>query len=221
MKNMSDAIIDDDAVRFGKLLQDEPSLASRRYDADQLFNEKIFHWIYVGDTALHLAAAGYRVRLVEALLRAGADANARNRRGGTPLHYACDGFISGPDYDAQQQVVTLKLFIDAGAHIDLQDKNGASALHRASRTRCAEAVKFLLSAGVDTSLRNTSGSSAFHLAVQTTGRGGSGEPEAKEAQRRIIEAFLEHGVSTALRDGKCQTVLECARSAWVREILMR
>lgn len=220
MKNVSDAIIDNDEVGLSTLLQDNPSLAMARFTTDQLFNEKIYHWIYVGDTTLHLAAAGYRVNLVQLLLRAGAHPNATNRRSATPLHYASDGFIGGPDYDARQQVITLQLLLAAGAHINAQDKNGASALHRATRTRCADVVEFLLSAGADATLRNASGSSAFHLAVQATGRGGSGEPEAKEAQQAIINAFLRHGVNPQLRDGKCQTVLDCARSAWVREILL-
>jgi len=43
-------------------------------------------------------------------------------------------------------------------------------LHRAVRTRCAAAVRFLLQAGADPTTRNKPGSTAFHLAVQNTGR---------------------------------------------------
>jgi hypothetical protein len=39
------------------------------------------------------------------LLSAGANPNAaRNRRKSTPLHYAADGFITGPGWDANRQV---------------------------------------------------------------------------------------------------------------------
>ena len=48
------------------------------------------HWLYVGDTPLHLAAASLRGRAARLLLRHGGDPNATNRRRATPLHYACD-----------------------------------------------------------------------------------------------------------------------------------
>jgi ankyrin repeat protein len=116
-------------------------------------------------------------------------------------------------------VQTIRCLLDAGAAINAQDKNGAAPLHRAVRTRCAAAVECLLTAGSDPALRNKPGSAPFHLAVQNTGRGGSGAEEAKAAQRQIIREFLSFGVSTALKDGKGKSVLECAKSDWIRDML--
>jgi ankyrin repeat protein len=109
--------------------------------------------------------------------------------------------------------------LDAGAEINAQDKNGAAALHRAVRTRCAAAARFLLKAGADPTLRNKPGSTAFHLAVQNTGRGGSGTDQARAAQREIIEAFLRFGVSPAIKDCNGKSVLDWVKSGWIRELL--
>ena len=106
----------------------------------------------------------------------------------------------------------------AGADVNAQDKNGAAALHRAVRTRCAAAVRFLLKAGGDPTLRNKPGSTAFHLAVQNTGRGGSGTAKARAAQREIIEEFLRFGVSPAIKDCTGKSVLDWVKSDWIREM---
>src|SRR5881628_2558394 len=197
------AILDDDRPRVKKLLKAEPRLATCLIDAARLYESTIVHWIYVGDTALHLAAAGYRVELVRLLLAAGADPNSTtNHRQSGPLHYAADGYINGPAWNAKRQVETIECLLDAGAEINAQDKNGAAPLHRAVRTRCAAAVKCLLEGGSDATLKNKSGSTPFHLAVQDTGRGGTGAEGARAAQRQIIGEFLALGISTALKDGK-------------------
>jgi hypothetical protein len=213
------AIIQDDMAQLKSWLATDQGLVTRLANEERLLESGIFHWIYVGDTALHVASAGYCVRLVQLLLTAGADPNAAaNRRRSTPLHYAADGFIAGPAWDPNKQISTLQLLLAAGSKLDSQDRNGATALHRASRTRCAGAVQCLLAAGADPTVRNESGSTSFHLAVQATGRGGSGEQAARDAQRFIIEAFLSHGVSPNLIDGKGHTVFQCARSDWIRAI---
>ena len=216
------AIVDDDADTVGVLLKADPTLAMRRFSTPNLYRSRIFHWIYVGDTALHLAAAGYRVKIARLLLNAGADPNAAtNHRKSTPLHYAADGFITGPVWDADKQVRMIDCLLRNGADLHLQDANGATPLHRAARTRCTAAVKYLLQAGADPTRKNKPGSTAFHLAVQNTGRGGSGAPEAIEAQRQIIDEFVRAGVDLNLKDGKGKTVMECARSAWIREALAK
>jgi Ankyrin repeats (3 copies)/Ankyrin repeat len=213
------SILDDDREKVHELTTADSSLVSRRVSEARFYDQKIFHWLYVGDTSLHLAAAGYRVEIVKLLLAAGSDPNASmNHRHSGPLHYAADGYIIGPAWDEERQAKTIECLLGAGADVNAQDKNGAAALHRAVRTRCAAAARVLLEAGADPSLRNKAGSSAFHLAVQNTGRGGTGTDEARAAQRQIIEEFLRFGVSPSIRDGKGKTVLDWAKSAWIREM---
>jgi ankyrin repeat protein len=220
MKQLLTAIVDDDRASVKDLLNKDPQLATRHIDEAKLYDAKIFHWIYVGDTALHLAAAGYRVELVQLLLSAGADPNSiANHRRSSPLHYAGDGYIIGPEWDPTRQVKTIRCLLDAGSRINAQDKNGATPLHRAVRTRCAAAVECLLAAGADPLRKNLPGSTPFHLAVQNTGRGGSGDEKARDAQRQIIETFLSRGISVKLKDGKGKSVLEWAGSSWIRELL--
>ena len=70
------AIVDDDRPAVKALLKADGGLATGLIREPKLHDAKIFHWIYVGDTALHLAAAGYRVEIIRLLLTAGADPNA-------------------------------------------------------------------------------------------------------------------------------------------------
>src|SRR5438477_8768476 len=109
------AILDDDRPRVKNLLKADPRLATCLINEARLYESKIVHWIYVGDTALHLAAAGYRVELVDLLLAAGANPNAvTNHRRSGPLHYAADGYVISPTWDADRQVKTIRRLLDAG-----------------------------------------------------------------------------------------------------------
>src|SRR6266404_319350 len=214
------AMLDDDRPKVKKLLKADPRLATGLIDTARLYESKIVHWIYVGDTALQHVAAGYRVELVRLLLAAGADPNSTtNHRHSGPLHYAADGYINGPDWNAKRQVETIQCLLDARAKINPQDKNGAAPLHRAVRTRSAAAVKYLLERGSDAVLKNKPGSTPFHLAVQNTGRGGTGAAVAIAAQQEIIEEFLSSGVSAELKSSSGKSVFDCARSSWIRNIL--
>jgi len=215
------AILNDDRVRVQELLTQSAALTTARATKPHL-ESRIAHWIYADDTALHVAAAGYRVEIAKLLLEAGADCGAVGKhRHSQPVHYAADGSLEHPNWDAKRQVRMMELLLEAGADVHAQDKNGATPLHRAVRTRCAAAVECLLKVGADTTLRNKPGSTPFHLAVQNTGRGGSGSEPAKMAQREIITAFLEHGTSPAIKDAQGKSVLDWAKSGWIRELLSR
>ncbi len=217
-----DAIYDDDQKSVKALLRADSLLATASIKKSKLYEGKILHWIYAGDTPLHLASAGHRFEIVRLLLARGADPNANgNHRQSGPLHYAADARIGLPAFDEKRQLETISCLLEAGAKINATDKNGATPLHRAVRTRGAAAVRFLLKSGADPRIRNHPGSTAFHLAVHNTGASGSGSEGAKAAQRRIIEAFLTFGISLREKDGRGQSVLDSARSEWIRELLKR
>jgi hypothetical protein len=214
------AILDDDRAKVKKLLDNDPDLSQRGVSEGGRYELRIAHWIYSGDTALHVAAAGYRVEIAKMLLAAGANSgSAKNRRCSQPLHYASDGHLDSPAWNPGRQVAMIRLLLKAGANMNAQDKNGATPLHRAVRTRCAAAVKCLLEAGADPTIRNKPGSTPFHLAVQNTGRGGSGSEKARTAQREILQAFLERGVSPTLTDARGKSILDWARSGWIQKLL--
>jgi ankyrin repeat protein len=90
------------------------------------------------------------------------------------------------------QAATVACLIEAGADPNALDKNGATPLHRAVRTRCAAAVKVLLENGAHPRRKNKNGSTPMLLATQNTGRGGSGSREAKAQQEQIVGLLQEH-----------------------------
>ena len=176
-----------------QLLRATPRLAvaklergATRATADELFLPECHMHVYAGDTALHVAAAVYDVGFARTLLAAGADVRARNRRGGEPLHAAVNGAPGSSEWDPERQAAMVTFLIEAGADPDAVAAGGVTPLHRAVRNRCASAVRALLDAGADPHRSNDNGSTAVMLAGWTTGRGGSGSPEAKAEQARIL-----------------------------------
>src|SRR5262249_39615863 len=150
--------------------------------ATPFFLERIQHYVYAGDTALHLAAAAYQVSIARDLVARGAPERAKNRRGAEPLHYACDGHPGSRRWDPAARSATLKCLLAAGADQNATDRSGVTPLHRAVRTRSAAAVRLLLESGAGARQANGRGSTPLHLAVQTTGKGGSGNAEARQQQ---------------------------------------
>jgi hypothetical protein len=162
-----------------------------RDDAVSWYLTVIEHYVYAGDTPLHVAAAAYRPDIALLLLARGALVGARNRRGAEPLHYAADGGPNLSTWDPGAQAATVTCLIEAGANPNALDKGGVGPLHRAVRSRCTAAVRALLAGGADPNLANKSGSTPLALATQTTGRGGSGSAEAKREQVEIVRLLRE------------------------------
>jgi len=182
-----------DPLAASQIIESRPELASEplvvgasRQVAASYFISEIQHYMYAGDTALHIAAAAYRIALVRELVARGAAVDAVNRRRQQPLHYAVDGGPGATHWDPRAQAATIDALIELGADPDAADVGGVTPLHRAVRNRCAAAVRTLLDRGADPQRKNANGSTPAQLATQTTGRGGTGTPEAKAQQAEIL-----------------------------------
>ncbi len=215
-------VVKGDLAEVSRCLENVPSYAhapaetgATRQDAETFFFPEISHYLYAGDTALHMAAAAFQLPVAELLIAQGADCRARNRRGAEPLHYAADANHWAPA--AQAGMITH--LISLGADPNARDQSDVAPLHRAVRTRSLPAVQALLAGGADPRMPNHAGSTPLHLAVQTTGRGGSGSEQAREQQAGIIGCLLQYGARPADPDGNGKTVLEAARSERVRALL--
>jgi hypothetical protein len=167
-----------------------PALATARLPRTDefLLTERLVQ-LYEGDTALHAAAFSYDVDIARELLARGADIHAVNRRKAEPLHAATAGGPRAPGRDPKRQSDVIRFLIAAGADPNVTAADAVTPLHRAVRNRCAAAVETLLEAGADPRQPNKKGSTAFDLAQWTTGRGGTGTPEAK-AEQQIIQELL-------------------------------
>ncbi len=198
LRNSVDAIVDNDEARFCSLIAESPALAiatffqgAKREGPVPFFIKEIGHYVYAGDTALHFAAAAYRRKMAEKLVQVGAGPRAKNRRGSEPLHAAAFGSPGSERWDPGAQVETITCLIKAGADPNASNMDGATPLHRAVRTRCVAAVRTLLDHGASPAIRNKNGSTPLEIASRTTGRSGSGLPEAKTQQQEILLLLQE------------------------------
>lgn len=187
------AIAVGDTASAGQLLAESPALAhmcfhkgTTRQETKAYYLDAIGHCVYAGDTALHIAAAAYREDMVRTLLSKGSNVRAKNHRGAEPLHSAAVGSPGSPTWNPRAQITTIRCLIEAGADPNAANAEGATALHRAVRTRCAAAVKALLDGGADALRQNKSGSTPMRLATLNTGRGGAGSAEARQQQAEIV-----------------------------------
>jgi ankyrin repeat protein len=209
-------LIDEEEVAL--VLRAAPGAHRTRASRDVLV-DSIPHWLYVGDTPLHLAAAALRAEVAEVLLQSGADPNAENRRAATPLHYACDARPgSGGVWNPAAQVALIDLLVKHGARLDHGDRGGATPLHRAVRARSAGAVRQLLVLGARTDCRlRARGSTPLHLAAQSTGA--SGTAGTLDLQIEIIDLLRQHGADFTAVDADDRTPLDWATVDRVSEAL--
>ena len=128
-----------------------------------------------GNDLLESAKLGQPVRVKE-LLAKGASVHVVDRRGFTPLIWACaSGSLAvanlllenGSFLDARAKDGLTPLMLASGAPANVSDERGVTALMLAARTGSLGMLQALLSRGADTTARDVSGQGVFEWAEQS------------------------------------------------------
>ncbi len=144
------------------------------------------------ESPLIAAAKTGDVTSVKSLLGKGADINARDGYGRTPLHWVAQW--------GRKEVV--ELLLANKADVDAKDKVGQTALHLAAYDGQKEIVEVLLAHGADVNAKDEDGETPLHkTAVSLTCR------QCKE----VVEVLLAHGADVNARDKNGETPLEKAK----------
>lgn len=111
--------------------------------------------ITTGETALHIVTARRDLVWMQFLVAKGANVNARNGKGETPLEMAAElGFVEGVDF-----------LIGVGAKVDETNNTGSTPLIDAVSRRDLSVVRSLLKAGANPDRPDNSGRSARDYAT--------------------------------------------------------
>ncbi|KAK7698592.1 hypothetical protein SLS64_012331 [Diaporthe eres] len=112
-----------------------------------------------GETPLHFAAREGNREAVEMLLDYGADVNAFDDDGMTPLHRAIES-------EPLKESPAAKLLLSHGAALEPRDEWGSTAVMLASKRGDTELVRLLAEAGADLKAPNFSSWTCLHFAAE-------------------------------------------------------
>lgn len=132
---------------------------------------------YANRTPLHVAAFFSQAEIAKFLISKGANVNAKNEKGNTPLHIA-----------ASISLDVSKILIENGADVNAQNIYGITPLHFSAKKKEADVTLFLLSHNVEVNIQHDKSTPPpLHWA-------------AKNNSWQNVKVLIEHGADVNIQD---------------------
>lgn len=154
-----------------------------------------------GNTALHrLCTSFYDITKVEtmvSLIASGANVNATNNLGQTPLHIAAQN-IGGWDNNDPPVNEPFQLLVYKKADVNARDNQGRTPLHVVSLSDSSfkdQATRLLIAAGANPNLQDNEGMTPLHLVAKA----------GKSFSEGAVQGLLDAGANPNLRDNHGRT----------------
>jgi ankyrin repeat protein len=154
-----------------------------------------------GNTLLHMCGYGSSWEKVADLIAAGANVNATNHLGQTPLHKFAER-IGGWDMNEGGAREPFRFLLKSGALVNAPDSRGLTALHVLASADTAfkeEAVDALIAAGANPNLKDRRGRTPVHLFL-------SG-PWPWDSAGECLQKLARAGADFSIKDNEGKTPL--------------
>ena len=149
---------------------------------------------------LHNAVRAGDIEQVKLLISKGADVNAKDARGFTPLHRVC--------FSISKNAIA-ELLIDKGANVNarITDVNdGRTTLHCVATSGNVEIGKLLIAKGVNIDAKENNGGTPLHRACLS-------------GRKNVVVLLIAKGADLNVKNNKGQTALSLAKEGKYNEII--
>ena len=156
-------------------------------------------WDSTGTSLLFFRKESIYVLRLQVLLDHGANADAENDEGKTPLHLVSQG-----DYDSQELGVNIaRLFLERGVNVHAQDKDNNTPLHSAAFSGMLEISRVFLDHGANVNAKSKQGRTPLHQVAR-------GKYNSEKHGVGIARLLLERGTDVHAQDKDDNTALHLA-----------
>jgi hemoglobin len=154
-------------------------------------------------TLLYAAARQGSLPIVQLLLHLGADPNASDGYGHTPLYFVGNGSPGASG------AAVVRVLVQGGANVNAHERlKHCTALHMAARRGNVQVAQALLGYGAELEARDKLGETALHRAVRC-------------GKEEMVAFLLSRGANTQARGKSGKTPWQAARGARMKSLLLQ